>query len=129
MFQNVQLRHAPALLVATTMTFGGLWPFLDARGAMEEFGFPARVAAAPAAAPVFRVGNARTTTIGLLVFLFYARGQLAAVDAVVAVTGAYCGLVDSYVVWREGNPRHALFRLASSGLLSACGLWGLTAGS
>lgn len=73
------------------------------------------------------IGQARTTCIGLLVFLFYLRNQLDAVDTVMAVTGAYAGFVDSYVVWKEGNPRMAVFRLISSGLIAAWGCAGWTA--
>ncbi|KAH8160433.1 hypothetical protein CIB48_g7830 [Xylaria polymorpha] len=95
---------------------------------MLDFGLPPRIANTPAVAPGFKAGNARTTVIGFLTFFFYFRNQLEVVDTILAITGAYCGLVDSYVVWKEGNPRFAAFRLVSSGLLSACGLWGLTAG-
>ncbi|KAI1426750.1 hypothetical protein F5Y12DRAFT_255415 [Xylaria sp. FL1777] len=127
MFEISYVKHIPALIVASTMTFGGMWSLFHASDAALEFGFPRRIAATPAVAPVFTVGNARTTTIGLLTFIFYARNQLDVVDTIMAVTGAYCGLVDSYVVWKEGNPRKAAFRLASSGFLSACGFFGLTA--
>ncbi|KAI0866726.1 hypothetical protein F4860DRAFT_1052 [Xylaria cubensis] len=123
-----KFRYIPALIVASTMTFGGMWPLVDPRGSMLEFGLPPRIANAPAAAPVFKSGNARTTVIGLLTFFFYAQNQLEVVDTIMAITGAYCGLVDSYVVWKEGNPRQAVFRFMSSGFLSACGFWGLTAG-
>lgn len=109
------------------MTFGGMWPMFNARASIREFGFPARIADAPAAAPVAVVGNARTTCIGLLVFLFYSRNQLDLVDQVMAVVGAYAGLVDSYAVWKEGEHRHAIFRLVSSWLIAAWGFSGMTA--
>ncbi|KAI0097648.1 hypothetical protein GGR51DRAFT_577936 [Nemania sp. FL0031] len=128
MFENFRLQHIPGLIVASSMTFGGIWPLFDAHGAMSEFGFPQRIASAPPTAPVFQVGNARTTTIGLLTFFYYARQQYEIVDTIMTITGAYCGLLDSYIVWREGRPRHAIFRLVSSGFLSAWGFWGLTAG-
>ncbi|KAI1818713.1 hypothetical protein GGS20DRAFT_526594 [Poronia punctata] len=122
-------RHIPGLFVASTMTFGGAWGFVDTRACMLAFGLPARIASATAAShPVFLINNARTTVIGLLTFLFYSRGQLDAVDSIMAVTGAYCGLVDSYVVWKEGSPGKAIFRLVSSGLISAWGFWGCTKG-
>lgn len=108
------------------MAFGGIWPIFNPRGAMLEFGFPARIADTPAAAPVMVIGQARTTCIGLLVFLFYSRNQLDLIDQVMAVTGAYAGLVDSYVVWKQGETRHAVFRLVSSWLLAAWGFAGLT---
>ena len=108
------------------MTFGGLWPLFNAPGAMLEFGFPTQVADAPAAAPVMVIGQARTTIIGLLVFILYSRNQLDMIDTLMAVTGAYAGLVDSYVVWKQGNPRMASFRLVSSGLIATWGFAGWT---
>ncbi|KAG8160827.1 hypothetical protein KVR01_009091 [Diaporthe batatas] len=126
MFPSFAPRHIPGLIVASTMTFGGMWAFLNTQAAMLEFGFPARIAEAPAAAPVKVVGQARGTVIGLLVFTFYSRSQFDQVDLAMAVTGTYCGLVDSYVVWKEGNPRKALFRLVTSGLLAAWGWAGWT---
>lgn len=108
------------------MTFGGMWPLFTARGAMLEFGFPDRVASAPAAAPVMVIGQVRTSVIGILVFLFCARGRTDVVDTIMAVTGAYAGLLDSYVVWREGGRSMAVFRLVSSGLIAAWGCAGWT---
>lgn len=108
------------------MTFGGIWPLFNAEGAMLDFGFPAHIAKNPAAAPVMKVNGVRTTVIGLLTFLFYSRGQLELVDTVMAVTGAYAGLVDTYLVWKEGYPRWAAFRFISSGFLAAWGYAGLT---
>lgn len=100
----------------------------DPKASMEEFGFPARIATSPVAAPVMVIGQARGSIIGMLVFLFYSRDQMDLVDTVLAVTGAYAGLVDSYVVWKQGNPRYAVFRFVSSGLISAWGFAGLTVG-
>ncbi|KAI4592936.1 hypothetical protein KJ359_010188 [Pestalotiopsis sp. 9143b] len=128
MFNQVQFRHVPALVVATTMTFGGLWSFFDARAAMLEFGLPDRIASTPGAASVMLINNARTTAFGLCMFTFYYRGQMEVCDTILAILGAYAGLVDSYVVWKEGNSRKAAFRFVSSGLLSAAGFAGLTAG-
>ena len=128
MFEHFELRHIPALFAASTMAFGGLWPMFDARGAILEFGLPARIADTPATAPVMVVGNVRTTIIGLLMLIFYSRGQYEVVDTFMAVTGAYAGLIDSYVVWKEGNPGKAAARLVSSGLIAAWGFAGWTAG-
>lgn len=128
MFEHFEPRHIPALFAATVMTFGGMWSFLDARGAMLEFGLPERIASTPAAAAVMHINNARTTVFGMCMYAFYFRRDLAACDTILAILGAYAGLVDSYVVWKEGNPRKAAFRLVSSGLLSAVGFAGWTAG-
>lgn len=91
MFEGFALRHIPGLMfvsllplggaapssvdrrsltlqsissVASTMTFGGLWPIFDAKGAMTEFGFPASIASASAAGPVMVIGQVRGTIIG-----------------------------------------------------------------
>lgn len=72
------------------------------------------------------IGQARGTVIGLLVFLFYSRNRLDLVDEVTAVTAAYCGLVDSCAVWKEGERRNAVFRLVTSGMLAAWGYAGMT---
>ena len=50
------------------------------------------------------------------------------VDTFLAVTGGYAGLVDSYVVWREGSPSKAVFRLISSWAIAAWGVFGMTGG-
>jgi hypothetical protein len=127
MFEYFQLQHIPALLAGTAMMFGGLWPLFNARDSMLEFGFPARIAETPAAAPVMVRGDARTSIIGGLMLLFYYRGEMAVVDTILAVTGAYAGLIDTYVVWKEGNQNKAIFRLVASSFFFACGYSGLTA--
>lgn len=129
MFETFTLGHIPALLVGTAMTFGGMWPMCDARGAMLEYGFPARIADTRACAPVMVMGTVRTSIIGMLVFIFYARNQLDAVDTIMALTGAYAGVVDSYLVWKEGRHGKAVFRLISCLLISAWGVAGWTAAS
>ena len=128
MFEHFELRHIPTLFTATVMTFGGMWSYFDARAAMLEFGLPDRIASTPAASAVMKINNARTTVIGMCLYTLYFRRELAACDTILAILGAYAGLVDSYVVWKEGNPRKAMFRLVSSGLVSAVGIAGWTAG-
>ncbi|KAJ8133517.1 hypothetical protein O1611_g107 [Lasiodiplodia mahajangana] len=128
MFQHFHPRHIPALIAGTTMAFGGIWPMFDPYGAMRDFGFPDRIAKAPEAAPVMVTGNVRTTVLGALMLLYYSRRQYEILDTFMAFTGAYAGIVDSYVVWREGRPRQAVFRLISSGLIAAWGFLGWTAG-
>ena len=127
MTEQFNLRHLPALLAATTMTFGGMWSYFDPRAAMLEFGLPDRIASTPAAAAVMHINNARTTVLGMCLYALYATRQRAACDTILAILGAYAGLVDSYVVWKEGNPSKAAFRLVSSWLISAAGFAGWTA--
>ncbi|KAI0869679.1 hypothetical protein GGS24DRAFT_493561 [Hypoxylon argillaceum] len=128
MFEHFHRCHIPAIIVATTMMFGGMWPAFDPRGSMLEFGFPSRIANSPEAGPVMVIGQARGTVVGLLMFIFYYRRQFYLLDTFMAVTGAYTGIMDSYVVWKQGNPRFALFRLIISGFISALGFFGWTAG-
>ncbi|KAI1499303.1 hypothetical protein F5X99DRAFT_430799 [Biscogniauxia marginata] len=109
------------------MTFGGMWTYFDPRAAMLKFGLPDRIASTSATA-VMHINNGRTAVLGMCMYTFYFRRELAACDTILAILGAYAGLVDSYVVWKEGNPRMAAFRLVSSGLLSAVGFAGWTAG-
>src|SRR4051812_19543798 len=121
--------HIPVLVQATATTFGGMWPLWNARGAMLEFGWPARVAETPETHLVMAQGQSRTTILGLLTFIFYFRGQYEDDDTLLAVIGFYTGVVDSYVVWRAGKPATAAFRLVASWAFAACGLAGLTARS
>lgn len=128
MFEYFELRHVPALFAATAMTFGGLWTFFDPRGAMREFGLPERIASTPQAAAVMHLNNARTTTLGLCLYTLYFTGQFPACDVILVILGAYTGLVDSWVVWREGDARKAAVRLGSSALIAAAGLAEWTSG-
>ncbi|KAH0489341.1 hypothetical protein TgHK011_009774 [Trichoderma gracile] len=128
MFEHFTPRHVIPLLVASATTFGGLWPFWSPKNAMLEFGLPERIAASPAAHPVMVLCSARTTALGMLMFVFYRQEKFAAVDTVMAVMGAYLGLVDGYVCWKEEMPGKAVFRCVSGMMIAAWGLAGLTEG-
>lgn len=122
-------RHMPALFAALTTSIGGFWPLFSPAGALLEFGFPARVANAPAAHPVMMVNGARTTVLGVIMFVLYFRGMLEECDILLTLMGGYLGLVDSYVCWRQGNPGKAVFRLVTSLGLGAWGFFGQTSGA
>ncbi|KXX74431.1 hypothetical protein MMYC01_208888 [Madurella mycetomatis] len=126
MLDNFSLAHIPAFIVASTTTFGGIWPMFNAPAAMLEFGFPPTIAQAPAAAPVMVNGQARTTILGLLTFIFYYQGKYSEVDTILAVFGVYAGAVDAYLVWKLGNPGKGVFRLVASWAIAACGFARLT---
>lgn len=96
---------------------------------MLEFGLPERIASSRPAQPVMVLCSARTTTLGLLMFIFYRQGRFEDVDTVMSVMGAYLGLVDSYVCWKEGMPGKAVFRCVSGIVIAGLGLIGLTEGS
>ncbi|PNP46127.1 hypothetical protein TGAMA5MH_02162 [Trichoderma gamsii] len=128
MFEQFAWRHIVPLFVASATTFGGLWPFWAPRDAMLEFGLPARIADSPTAQPVMVVSSARTTALGLLMFIFYQQGKFADVDIVMSVMGAYLGVADGYVCWKEGMPDKAVFRCVSGMVIAGCGMVGLTEG-
>ncbi|KAK5991834.1 hypothetical protein PT974_05220 [Cladobotryum mycophilum] len=110
MLDHFVVRHIPPLFVASATTFGGLWPFWSPRDAMLEFGLPERIANSPAAHPVMVLCSARSTTLGVLMLVFYHQNKLAEVDTIMSIIGAYLGLVDGYICWKEGMPGKAVFR-------------------
>jgi hypothetical protein len=118
--------HIPALFVATATTFGGLWPIWNPRGAMLEFGFPPSVADDTATHPVMVTASARTTALGALMFVFYIRGDVAAVDTIIALFGAYGGLMDWYALRGLEDQNKAVFRLISGLAIGAWGFFGMS---
>ncbi|KAI0535046.1 hypothetical protein GGR58DRAFT_480560 [Xylaria digitata] len=128
MFDHFEWRHIPALFAASVSTVAILWPTTSPRRSLLAFGFPLHIAESPAAAPVMVIAQVRTTTIGLVMFVLYFKGQMEALDVILAVYGTFAGLIDSYTVWRQGRTRRALYRIATSGIGAACGFAGVTAG-
>ncbi|KAI1331513.1 hypothetical protein F5Y16DRAFT_269778 [Xylariaceae sp. FL0255] len=129
MFNQFEWRHLPALFTATVSTVAILWPTTSPRRALLAFGFPLPIADSPAAAPVMMIAQVRTTTIGLVMFILYFKGQMEALDVIMAVYGTIAGIIDSYTVWKQGRRKRAIYRLATSGIGAACGIIGVTAGN
>ena len=121
-------RHLPALLAGGLNIAGGVVTLVNPQRAVVGYGLPVRVAGAPGAGALMAIFGARAAVLGVLLLLFYARGQLAAVDDVLAVLGLWAGLVDAWVLRREGCPDKGLLRLVASWAVAACGLVGLTQG-
>ncbi|KAI0894391.1 hypothetical protein F4806DRAFT_498172 [Annulohypoxylon nitens] len=117
--RRIPPRHIPALFTATVMTFGETWLYLDVRAAMLEFGHPNHIASTPSAAAVMHTNKARTTFFSMRIYALYFRGNFITCDTILAILDAYSGTVDSYVVWKRGNPRKAGSRLVNSWLVSA----------
>ncbi|KXH65714.1 hypothetical protein CSAL01_03224 [Colletotrichum salicis] len=107
-------RQILPLFVATTTTFGGLFALFNPAGSIKAFGLPHRIASSPIAHATFSLASARTSVIGLLIYTFYVRGDFGAIDTVLLTSGLYCGIVDGYVCYKEGEPGKALFRVLSS---------------
>lgn len=127
-FDTVRARHIPALLLASTQTLGGFWPWINPRSAILAFGFPARIADVPAAHPVMVQGQSRSTILGLFFWALYFRRRYAEIDALMAIVGFWAGAVDAYLVWRTGSARKAVMRLATLWGFATLGLVGVTAG-
>lgn len=63
----IRLRHLPALFLATSFTFGGLWPLWNAKAAeaaIHAFGLPDRIASSPEAQSTFIIYSSRMTIMG-----------------------------------------------------------------
>ncbi|KAK4452217.1 hypothetical protein QBC34DRAFT_294123 [Podospora aff. communis PSN243] len=119
--------HLPALFIATTQTLGGIWPiFFNTSSAMLEFGLPPRVANSREGQTAFVVGSARTTVIGLVMWMLYLQGKYAELDGVMVVLGLVLGAVDCWVCVREGVGRWGVFRGVSGILVAGWGVGGFT---
>ncbi|KAK0381875.1 hypothetical protein CPAR01_05489 [Colletotrichum paranaense] len=119
-------RHIFPLFVATTTTFGGLLALFNPAGSIRAFGLPDSIASSPTAHATFSLSSARTSVIGLLIYTFYARGDFGAIDTVLLTSGLYCGIVDGYVCYKEGEPVKALLRILSSWAVGLYGGLGIT---
>lgn len=130
MLDHFSWRHIPALLTATPMFFGGLFHgLLKPKAALLTWGMVEEVARSREAQIVYYGHTMRTSTLGLLVFAFYFQGNLAAVDATMAVMGGYCGIADVLVIWYHGNRGVIPVRLFSVLCIAAWGFAGMTASS
>ncbi|PSN71414.1 hypothetical protein BS50DRAFT_631370 [Corynespora cassiicola Philippines] len=128
MFEHFTPRHIPPLLLATTITLGGMMPFLRGpEAALLEFGFPKSIASARAAWPVIKTGSARASAMGIAIWGMYLGGHLEAVDILIG-SMAWIGVVDGVVCAREGAPGSAAFRMGSTGMVALWGLLGMTGG-
>jgi hypothetical protein len=118
--------HIPALLASFTSMIGSPWSLLSPSSSLSEFGFLPRISQSPAAQPVMAVAQTRGAVLGLLMAIFYARGQYADVDLILLLYGGYAGVVDGWTVYREGNKGKGVFRLVASWMIAAAGWGGLT---
>ncbi|KAJ9133677.1 hypothetical protein NKR23_g10548 [Pleurostoma richardsiae] len=119
-------RHIPALVEATGKSLGGLTPFFNPAGAIRAYGLPEHIAASPAAQVCIAIYGSRDTVLGLATWVFYLRGQLRAVDTIMALL-LYTGAVDAYICWKQGQVGTAWFRGLIGTFFGIWGLMGLTA--
>ncbi|CAG8955005.1 hypothetical protein HYFRA_00008694 [Hymenoscyphus fraxineus] len=120
--------HIPALLSATTMFIGGLFHgLLRPEAALLTWGMKPQTARSRDAQIVYYGHTMRTSTLGLLIFVFYFQGDLAAVDTTMVVMGGYSGIADVLTIWWYGNRDVVVVRLLSVLAIAGWGLCGLTA--
>ncbi|KIW89011.1 uncharacterized protein Z519_10496 [Cladophialophora bantiana CBS 173.52] len=74
--------HAPVLLVATCLTFGGRIPFWNPHVAILEFGLPERIATSEPTHASFVISRARVSALEMAIWVFNLQGKLAAVDTI-----------------------------------------------
>jgi hypothetical protein len=120
-------RHVPALGMATGKAFGGLMPLFNPENGIRTFGLPESIATSREAQVAFTLFGSCETMIGAAMWIFYLRGQLEAVDTLMAVL-FYGGAVDAYALWRQGEVGKAWFRGLLGVFVGGWGLLGLTAG-
>jgi hypothetical protein len=127
MFEDFTWRHLPPLL-ATQITFGGMYPFIfGPKAALLKFGFPSPIANSPAAWPVIKIGSARVTSMGLAIWGMYAAGHYEAIDILIASTG-WIGLIDGIVCSKEGASGSTAFRVGLTSVIAVWGVLGMTTG-
>jgi hypothetical protein len=126
MAKRIAPRHIPALFGATTTTLGGMLALFYPRATMLSSGLPAHIATVPDTWPVWVIGQAHTSVIGIPIFTFYYRRQLDVVDIILGVSSGYAALVDSYIIWSQGQAAQASLGLVATGLFSVWGLVGMS---
>lgn len=130
MSREFHYRHLPALFTAGAQLWGTIWPLISrsTRSVMLHYGLPERIADVPETWTVWHVGNARTATLGILMFIFYAQRRYDILDTFLIVIGAYLGAADCYLLWSEGLRSTGVGRLISSLVFAALGWFGCTQG-
>jgi hypothetical protein len=122
---SFSLFHIPPLLIATSLTIGGMMPFWNPEGAIRAFGLPDRIAVSKPAQSCFTVYSSRATVHGAAIWILYLRGNLSAVDTLLSVL-IYATAIDGYVCWKEGVRGSAVFRMTAGFIVSGWGLFNLT---
>jgi hypothetical protein len=75
---------------------------------------------------IFYGHTIRTSTLGLLILVFYTQNNFTGLDTTMAIMGGYCGLTDVIIIWRYGKPNVAVQRLLSVLPIIVWGLAGMT---
>ena len=75
MLEHFAYRRVPPILLATSISIGGMMPYTRGREpSLLLLGSPQHIASNKGAWPVIKVGSARVTTIGFALLGMYAGG-------------------------------------------------------
>ncbi|KAF7862716.1 hypothetical protein EAF04_007589 [Stromatinia cepivora] len=130
MLDHFSWRHIPTLLSATPMFVGELiHGLLKPKVALLTWGMTDEISRSREAQSVYYGHTMRTSTLGLIVLIFYLQGNLTAVDVTVAIMGGYCGIADVLTIYHHGDRSVIPVRLISILCIAAWGLAGMTAGT
>ena len=69
----------------------------------------------------------RIQAIGIMMWIFYIKGEYEAIDTAMAVLGTWVTAVDVWVCIRENVKGKAVFRGIAGGVIGMWGLMGMTA--
>lgn len=124
-----QLKHIWPLFVGIVPGVLGItYPVLNVRAAVIEYGFPARIADSKEVQAVWITQSIRTSALSVLMLVFYSQGKLAEIDTIFTIMGPWLGMVDGYMILKEGgNKRMGWFKFAVGVFMTAWGWSGFTA--
>jgi hypothetical protein len=115
---SIPLSHILPLLIGISVTIACVPTYFNPSSGIRAFGLPERIASSPSAHSPFILYTSRIHAIGVMLLVFYAQGNYAAVDTVMGAMGFF-GVVDVWVCVREGVPW-------MRGVLGvACGIYGV----
>jgi hypothetical protein len=123
----VPLNHILPLFIGTSVTLACTPAYFNQAHAIRMYGLPERIATSPAAYSPWILYSSRIQAIGMMILIFYAKGDYAAVDTVLSFFGLL-GIVDLWVCVREGVGSKAWQRGLMSAVVGMYGLLGWTSG-
>jgi hypothetical protein len=124
----VPLSHILPLFIGTSVTLACTPAYFDQAKAIRMFGLPERIATSPTAYSPWILYSSRIQATGMMILIFYAKGNYEAVDTVLSFIGFF-GVVDIWVCMREGVRDKAWQRGLMSAVVGMYGLLGWTSGS
>jgi hypothetical protein len=122
---GLPMTHILPVFLGTSVSVACIPAYFNAPYAIRLFGLPERIATSPAAVSPWMLYSARIQSLAMMILVFYARGDYAAVDTTMAFIGCF-GIADVYVCLKEGVPGKAWERGIWSFVVGLYGLAGVT---